>query len=114
MKAPRSVQVVVYRETPDGREYLVLLRRRAGTEDFWQPVSGSLEPGESYADAARRELEEETGLERVAELRDIGLVDEFRIAPAWLDLYAPGVTHNRQVAFAARAGEGEVRIDANE
>ena len=114
MKEPRSVQVVVYRETTAGREYLALLRRRKGSPDFWQVVSGSLEAGETFADAARREVAEETGLADLELVEEIGLVDSFRIAEAWRDLYAPDVTHNLQVAFAARVAAGEVRIDARE
>ncbi len=114
MKEPRSVQVIIYRETSAGREYLVLLRHHAGSVDFWQPVSGSLEAGESYAEAALREVEEETGFVRVEELTDLGLVSQFRIAPAWLPKYASGVTHNLQVSFAARVGEGEARFDPRE
>jgi 8-oxo-dGTP diphosphatase len=44
----------------------VLLVRRSETEKFlprvWGVPCGKLEPGESYADAALRELKEETGL----------------------------------------------------
>jgi dihydropteroate synthase len=113
-KEPRSVQVVVYRETDAGRRYLVLLRRREGSPDFWQPVSGSLEPGETFAQAAARELYEESGISDVESLRDLGLVNSFRIAPAWRPLYAPDVTHNLQVAFGACVTAGEVRIDPRE
>ncbi len=33
-----------------------------GREPFWVTPGGALDPGESYADAARRELAEETGI----------------------------------------------------
>ena len=114
MKRAKSVQVVVYRETEVGREYLLLLRHRAGTDAFWQPVSGSLEEGETFGDAARRELDEETGLGVPESLVEIGLVDRFEIAPAWRDLYDTDVTHNVQMAFAARVGLGDVTIDPGE
>jgi dihydropteroate synthase len=117
MKIPRSVQVVLYRDTPSRREYLALLRRHAGSDDFWQPVSGSLEAGETPFEAARREVWEETGLSHVDDLREIGLVDRFEIAPAWLPKYDAGVTHNLQYAFAARVAEDaafEIRLDPRE
>lgn len=114
MKTPRSVQVVVYRDGPEAREYLLLLRRREGSLDFWQPVSGSLEAGESDRDAAMREVEEETGFVDLVELREIALVNRFRIAPAWRSLYEPDVTHNVQVGFAARVDSGDARIDPAE
>ena len=50
--------VVVYTA---GRDVLLLQRREP--PDFWQSVTGSLEPGESAIDAARRELLEETGID---------------------------------------------------
>jgi len=48
-----------------GDTRLLLLRWRdpvAGVE-VWEPPGGGLEPGESFEDAARRELREEAGLE---------------------------------------------------
>ncbi len=114
MKRPNSVQVIVYRESESGRQYLLLLRHRPGSDDFWQPVSGSLEDGETFADAAMRELGEETGIERPESLVDIGLVDRFEIAPAWRQLYESGVTHNVQAAFAARVRDAVVSIDDSE
>jgi dATP pyrophosphohydrolase len=53
-KLPRSVLVLVH--TSDA----VLLLERLQPAGFWQSVTGSLEPGEDWEDAARRELEEET------------------------------------------------------
>ena len=56
-RRPLSVLVIVY--TKQGE---VLLLRRSRPFDFWQSVTGSLQPGESHAEAAERELREETGL----------------------------------------------------
>ena len=41
---------------------VLLLKTGAERGGFWQPVTGSLEPGESLQDAALREAREETGL----------------------------------------------------
>ena len=65
---PYGCSIVVWREAPGGREYLVLHRRHAGPPDYagewaWTPPSGARQPGEPLDDAARRELVEETGLE---------------------------------------------------
>jgi dihydropteroate synthase len=112
-KVPRSIQLLLYREETAGREYLLLLRR-LGNEEFWQPVSGSVEPGETDDQAAVREALEETGFDELLDFRSIGLVSRFVIAPAWREKYAPGTTHNVQVSFAARVRGREVRLDPRE
>jgi len=53
--------VVVLPHLPDGRIVLVRQFRYAARKALWELVAGSLEPGETPAQAARRELLEETG-----------------------------------------------------
>jgi 8-oxo-dGTP pyrophosphatase MutT (NUDIX family) len=113
-KQPRSVQVVLYAEEGDRRLYL-LLKRVEEHGGFWQSVTGSLEGGETYRQAAVREVREETGLVcREGELLGLHLTNVFEIAPQWLFQYAPGVTHNEEVCFAVPVQRGEVRLDARE
>jgi NUDIX domain-containing protein len=62
---PHGATVVVFREGPHGREYLVLHRSHVGIDrgDWaWGPPAGARLPGESVESCAARELEEETGL----------------------------------------------------
>ena len=113
-KQPRSVQVVIFTESEAQREYL-LLRRLASHGGFWQSVTGSLEEGETHAQAAVREVREETGITcREDELIDLRLTNTFEIAEKWRAKYAPGVTHNEEVCFALRVEKCEAQIDASE
>ncbi|KQB48942.1 dihydroneopterin triphosphate pyrophosphatase, partial [Neisseria meningitidis] len=57
LKYPVSALVVLY--SGDGG---ILLIERTHPEGFWQSVTGSLEPGETVAQTARREVWEETGI----------------------------------------------------
>lgn len=110
-KQPRSVQIVIFAESAGQREYL-LLRRVAGHGGFWQSVTGSLEEGETHAQAAVREVYEETGItRREDELIDLNVINVFEIAPQWRAKYAPGVTSNEEVCFALKVDKCEVRID---
>lgn len=93
-RRPESVLVVVH--TRDGD---VLLLRRVEPPDFWQSVTGTLQTDETPAEAARREVMEETGITALAGLEDTGIVREFPIIGPWRARYAPGVTVNREYAF---------------
>lgn len=95
-KVPVSVLVLVH--TADLQ---VLLLERTDRTGFWQSVTGSQDPGESLAETARRELEEETGIIVGPEaLADWKLQNEYEIYPHWRNRYAPGVTHNTEHVFA--------------
>jgi dihydroneopterin triphosphate diphosphatase len=96
-RRPVSVLVVVY--VPDGS---VLLLRRVRPFDFWQSVTGSLGPDETHAEAAVRELTEETGLQKEGELSFSGITRTFEIDPRWAHRYARGVTENVEYEWRYR------------
>ena len=56
-RLPLEVFVIVRR----GDEYLVAHRTPSGG-GYWHGIAGAVEHGETFAEAAKRELEEETGL----------------------------------------------------
>lgn len=108
-RRPESVLVLVYADAAR-----VLLLKRKAPFEFWQSVTGSLERDETAADAARRELGEETGLScapmgaHIAERR-------FVIDPRWRNRYAPGVTENLEYEFRAQVSAASaVRLDEGE
>ena len=99
-RRPESVLVVVYSD--DGK---ALLLRRRRPFAFWQSVTGSLLPGETHAAAARRELNEETGLGTVGRLHYSGVSRQFAIDPRWRTRFAPGVVENVEFEWHYRLPE---------
>ncbi len=96
-KIPESVLVVIYTPALE-----VLLIKRADVPDFWQSVTGSKDlPDETFEQAARREVFEETGLDcRQFVLKDWQRASTFEIFPEWRHRYAPGVTQNTEHVFS--------------
>lgn len=97
-KIPESVLVVIHTPALE-----VLLIRRADAAEYWQSVTGAKDSlHESYAEAAAREVGEETGIDAHApghRLRDWGLENVYEIYPQWRHRYAPGVLLNTEHLF---------------
>lgn len=100
-KIPQSVLVVIHTPALE-----VLLIKRADADDFWQSVTGSKDRlDESFAETARREVFEETGIDcapgspLASHLQDWQLENVYEIYPRWLHRYAPGVMHNTEHLF---------------
>ena len=98
MRLPYEVFVFVRR----GEEYLILHRsKKQGA--YWHGVAGGLEIGETYADAAARELREETGLE--VPLVDLGRRFVYRLKE-WEPRYTPDGGEIHVECFLAEAPAG--------
>ena len=102
MKIPISVLVVIYKLNGD-----VLLIERADRNQFWQSVTGSLDaPDEALAQAASREVFEETGISvetlPSGALQNMHHQIEYEIYPAWRFRYAPGITRNTEHWFSLK------------
>ncbi|MDJ0700103.1 MAG: NUDIX domain-containing protein, partial [Woeseiaceae bacterium] len=96
-RRPVSVLVVVHSD--DG--YALLLKRSQPFE-FWQSVTGCLEPGESHVEAAARELFEETGLTDEGELSYAGISRQFAIDSRWVNRFPPGAVENVEFEWRYR------------
>lgn len=92
-RRPESVLVIVHTVALE-----CLLIERVSPAGFWQSVTGTLGWDETPAEAAAREVREETGLDPSG-LQDAGITRAFPILPAWRSRYAPEVTENLEYLF---------------
>jgi lipoyl(octanoyl) transferase len=90
----RLVKVVVH---DDGR--VLLLHRRAERGNYWQPITGSIEDGESPLQTARREIVEETGQQLAPS--ELGLTQSFMIESQFLSSKYPAPIIASEVTFRA-------------
>ncbi|MFO7936530.1 MAG: NUDIX hydrolase [Kiritimatiellia bacterium] len=82
--------VVVLGQRPDGKWVLIYQYRRSVEETLLELVAGGIEEGEPIENAARREMEEESGYE-VVSIRRYGEI-----------LPCPGYSEERQYLFYAQ------------
>ncbi len=105
VKANR-IAVYVYRSGPAGVEFLQL-RRAAGSGDYagtWQTVYGGIKSGETAIAAARRELQEETGLtpRRMHQVEYLeGFYHRARDHVTFLPVFAVGVGRSAKITLDA-------------
>jgi lipoyl(octanoyl) transferase len=108
-RLPRDVSVQLFRLESEVARFL-MLRRIPERGGFWQGVSGAPLPGESDAEAAVREVREETGFEIGDSLFPLDIEYAHALPPGkanrWARIYGAGVTSVSVVAFGAKVPDG--------
>ncbi len=95
------------------RDRVLLLHRRRERGNYWQPITGSIEKGETPIETARRELTEETG--QTAEPRALDLVQSFMIESHVLEERHPVPVIASEIAYAATLDSSiPIRLDTVE
>jgi dihydroneopterin triphosphate diphosphatase len=108
-KIPVSVLVVIY--TADLQVLLIeRANKLAQPTGLWQSVTGSLDAVDEPLElAARREVQEETGIDSQAPgciLCNWQIQNTYALLPTWMHRYAPGVTHNTEHVFGLQVPVG--------
>lgn len=74
-----KVQVVVIAKAQNNKKHLLRLKTNKRRGNFWQNITGGVDPGESFIHAAVRELKEETTINvEASKLIDLDIEYQFR------------------------------------
>lgn len=109
MRQPESILIYPIRFHENNLEILLLhrvARPDLGLPAFWQGITGGVEFGENYHQAAERELAEETGL-IVDTLVPIDSVCRFPMQETWIKNYPPGTEEIEEHSFLLLLKGGE-------
>src|SRR5437868_13307341 len=96
LRTSRETSVIVRR----GDDFLMLHR---AVEDYWHVVAGVVEDGETFAEAAARELREETGLD--APVAEVRMRQSYRVPEQMRNEYLGGVDGSRSRTSRSRCQE---------
>ena len=77
MKTNNQVEVIVFKDEKESGFKYLMLKRNAKKGGFWQPITGNVELGETFEQAAIRESREETGITEFVRLIDTGYFFDF-------------------------------------
>jgi len=99
----KLIDVYIYRLNSGNLEFLLLLRSKKKIyANQWRMVGGKVEQGESYWEAALREVKEELGL----------IPDSFWVIPSVNSFYEAKSDQIHQIpAFAAEISNQEITLD---
>ena len=76
MKTGKQIEVFCFKKQDNDIFYL-LLKRIPTRGDFWQPITGGNEEGESLIDTVLREIYEETGIKNSLRIIETGFSFKF-------------------------------------
>ncbi len=92
---------------------VLLLHRRPERGNLWQPITGSIEAGETPIETARREIAEETG--QPGDPEELGLHQSFLIESQYLEARFAAPVIASEIGFLAQmSADAEIHVDADE
>jgi 8-oxo-dGTP pyrophosphatase MutT (NUDIX family) len=116
MRLPIEIEGILFKRI-DGKIWYLLLKRRPEKGEFWQPVTGGLEEGETKTETLRREIREETGIENIIKIIEDVHYYEFQ-APSLIEYFkrhGRACNHVKEYVFGVEvSSEARIILDERE
>jgi len=116
MRLPIEIEGILFKRA-DGKIQYLLLKRHPEKGEFWQPITGGLEEGETKIETLKREIREETGIKSIIkiienvhyyEFQDPSLIEYFK-------RHGRACNHAKEYAFGVEVSSDEkVVLDGKE
>lgn len=76
-RTKNQIEAIVFKRAANEKYHFLMLKRNPERGEFWQPVTGNVEEGETFRAAAIREVREELGITNILRIVDTGFSYEF-------------------------------------
>ena len=120
MRLPIQIEAILFKRSNGKIQYLIrktIPLKNYEMRQFWQPITGGLEEGETKMEALKREVREETGIKNIKKIiadvhyyepRDLSLVEYFK-------KHGQTYKHLKAYAFGVEvSSDEEVVLDGKE
>ena len=110
MTKRKKVQVVTMTQSPNGEAFALRMQTNVKRGQFWQNITGGVDRGEKFKNAAIREFCEETSLTEndIVDFRDLGL--DFR----FYDQYQTDVKERVYLVTISYESLDKIKLDPKE
>ena len=111
MRLPIQIEAILFRRN-DGKIQYLILKTIPGRGEFWAPITGGLEEGETKREALKREIREETGIENIIRIIEDVHYYEFQDFPFmdYLKRHGQACKHLKEYAFGVEVSSDEIVV----
>ena len=116
MRLPIQIEAILYKRA-DGKIQYLLLKTIPRRGEFWQPITGGLEEGETKIEALKREVREETGIQNIIKIIEDVHYYEFPDPDLieYFEMHGHECTHVKEYVFGVEVSSDEkVVLDGKE
>ncbi len=111
-------EVLIVQRNPLNKKSYIANRDKAKYLNYWQFPQGGIDAGEALEHAAKREIQEETGLTKIKLLKISSYTNQYNFTPTWKRLWDRNYRYRGQlqniVYFQLQGNSEKINLDQDE